>query len=412
MRSRVEKATRRGRMRVVPFAVATICGALSGAGALVPAALVEAQLKDCDYDGSVTVAKIQEPAAASSWAPDGRRIAFENPLTGRIYLMDPDGTNVVCVTCDPGDDLKSSENVDVSDGNDQMPRWFPDGSRLLYLSDRDHLTHTRNGGGGPGPELYLALPDGSDRRRVTTSPEGAVNFHQYLAHRFHFLPDGRRALRLFWTYRDGPADLWRLTLADLAEDQGGFQIENRLELTEDTAWYESHGFSFDDRKIIYTSTETSMLNGEIYVRDLLFDASDRIVGAGPAVRLTENPTWDEHAHFSPGGERISFISSRDHPSLGNLLLEAQYLAGAPSAADFLLVGPGFIASFQPSTPVKVFPMRTELYLMKPDGRDVRRLTYFGDEVIADNDWSPDGSRIVVHKGRSNYLVAFECGDGS
>lgn len=59
------------------------------------------------------------------WSPDGTRIAFRSNRSGssNLYLMDPDGRNVVRLTDHPG--------------NDYDPSWLPDGRSFVFSSDRD-----------------------------------------------------------------------------------------------------------------------------------------------------------------------------------------------------------------------------------------------------------------------------------
>ena len=60
------------------------------------------------------------------WSPDGTRIAFKSNRGGNtydIYVMDPDGENVVRVTDHPANDHDSA--------------WMPDGQSLVFNSERD-----------------------------------------------------------------------------------------------------------------------------------------------------------------------------------------------------------------------------------------------------------------------------------
>jgi Tol biopolymer transport system component len=83
-----------------------------------------------------------------SWSPDGTRIAFVSKLDGDwdIYLIDPDGNNVVNLT----------NNKDCTDTD---PSWSPDGSRIAFASD----CHDP----GQNAEIYTMKADGTDVKRLT-----------------------------------------------------------------------------------------------------------------------------------------------------------------------------------------------------------------------------------------------------
>ncbi|MGE0494482.1 MAG: TolB family protein [Vulcanimicrobiota bacterium] len=79
-------------------------------------------VKRKDWDDAVNVA---QPATHADWSRDGAHIAFEN--AGEIYVMEAsganDGKNIGLIASDPG--------------NDQRPRFSPDGQTLMFVSDRD-----------------------------------------------------------------------------------------------------------------------------------------------------------------------------------------------------------------------------------------------------------------------------------
>lgn len=68
---------------------------------------------------------VENPRAREpTWSPDGARIAFALECHGNfdIYLMDIDGSNLVRVTDDPGNDFE--------------PAWSSDGRVIAFVSDR------------------------------------------------------------------------------------------------------------------------------------------------------------------------------------------------------------------------------------------------------------------------------------
>lgn len=86
-----------------------------------------------------------EPAATGPKVRNGK-IAFVSDRDGNqeIYVMDPDGSNVVRLTNNPGFELD--------------PAWSPDGSRIAFVSDRSG-----------DYELHVMNADGTGVRRLTES---------------------------------------------------------------------------------------------------------------------------------------------------------------------------------------------------------------------------------------------------
>jgi TolB protein len=70
---------------------------------------------------------------APQWSPDGRWIAFSSTRTGffdaELFLIRPDGRGLRQLTFTHG-----SDSVPADDG---MPAWRPDGSELVFVSNRD-----------------------------------------------------------------------------------------------------------------------------------------------------------------------------------------------------------------------------------------------------------------------------------
>jgi Tol biopolymer transport system component len=102
-----------------------------------------------DPDGSNIVRLTDGPGAESDarWSPDGRRIAFTGwPETGMdIYVMDADGSNLRRLTDHPG--------------YDREPSWSPDGRRIAFTSDRDGNYN-----------IYVMDADGSNLALLTDHP--------------------------------------------------------------------------------------------------------------------------------------------------------------------------------------------------------------------------------------------------
>jgi Tol biopolymer transport system component len=83
-----------------------------------------------------------------SWAPDGKRIAFNSNLSGDhvMFIVDIDGSHVV--------DLSSV-------GEGWQVDWSPDGGSILFTSHRDHPDNYT--------DVYVMRPDGSGVQRLTNA---------------------------------------------------------------------------------------------------------------------------------------------------------------------------------------------------------------------------------------------------
>jgi CubicO group peptidase (beta-lactamase class C family) len=95
-------------------------------------------------DGSEPRLLLEQPVGAPAWAPGGRWIAFESrdEAMPRIKVLN----------------LEEATVTDLGPGT--LPRWSPDGSSLVFASDR-------NG----NLDLFVMARDGSSVQQLTTGPE-------------------------------------------------------------------------------------------------------------------------------------------------------------------------------------------------------------------------------------------------
>ena len=292
-----------------------------------------------------------------SFSPDGKKLVL--PVkTGRhyqVHMTRADGQEAVCLTC-------GSEST-----NDGV-RWQPGGDALLFISDRDHPFSQGSANGGAGQELYVMRTDGSRQTRLTRSHSFATNYHA------NWSPDGRH---IVWGSTE--ARTWDVMVADYVDDATGPHLSNVRRLTHDTTWWETHGFSADGRAVIVTNTRAGLLSPDLYAID---------ISSGQLTRLTDDLAWDEHAHLSPDGRKLSWISGRWRPASVQRLNR-----GSPwPTMDFFWMVPGIFFEIL-NHPAGY---ATELSLMDADGQNVQRLTFEG-VITADNEWSPDGRRIVFRQ---------------
>ena len=116
-----------------------------------------------DADGGNQQNLTNDPKADSSpsWSPDGKRIAFVSDRdrfldihgfpTSEIYVMDADGENPQNLTNNPADDWS--------------PSWSPDGKRIVFMSYRDG--HFIGDFEEITSEIYVMDVDGGNQQRLT-----------------------------------------------------------------------------------------------------------------------------------------------------------------------------------------------------------------------------------------------------
>jgi Tol biopolymer transport system component len=104
-----------------------------------------------------------------AWSPDGKLIAYVSGYGSGadIYVMDINGGNKKQLT------HNSSLN-----GN---PDWSPDGSKITFFSMRDNL----EGGKGVKPKIYIMNADGTDQHPITKSTQWADTMPKWS-------PDGKK----------------------------------------------------------------------------------------------------------------------------------------------------------------------------------------------------------------------------
>lgn len=209
------------------------------------------------------VAELGGRAEALTWSPDGRTLAFDADTAGQfdIWLASADGAPPRNLTPDPA--------------TDGWPLWSPDGTELVFFSNRDNP---------PGSfDLWAVRTDGTGLRRLTRvgaprsvtqpvwSPDGS---------RLAFTVDVPNEVSEIWTVRPDGTDARNLTGTD-----GGFA----------PTW------SPDGRRLAFVSQRRGDRAGRIYVMDA--DGS----GARPVSRPRlgdTTPAW------SPDGAHIAYESMR------------------------------------------------------------------------------------------------------
>jgi hypothetical protein len=188
--------------------------------------------------------------------------------TWEIYVMRSDGSDPIRLT--------------HNEANDMLPRWSPDGRRIVFVSDRDG-----------NREIYVMNADGNEQLNLTRHP--AEDWTPCWS------PDGQRIA--FASFRDGNWEIYVMN-ADGTNPQ---------RLTRNNAADYSPAWSPDGQRIAFVSNRDGNL--EIYIMN-----AD---GSNPT-RFTQHEATDQNPAWSPDGLWLYWESARD----GNMEIYRARLDGA------------------------------------------------------------------------------------
>ena len=290
-----------------------------------------------------------------------------------VFVMRPDGSNEQCLTCrKPGVPQKHNGN----------PSWHPSGDYIIFTAEKKNnpvrLKKWAVPGTGFNCDLWVMTSDGKNFYQLTNYPlkrpfRGVI--HPQFSH------DGKE---LFWAERVKHGKSfgggWVLKIADFITDSRKPHLENirTFEPGEWNCFYESHAFSNDDKRVLFSG------NLKFGQSPVGLDIYELNLETNELKRLTDTPgDWDEHAHYSPDGKKIAWMSSTGfNIKWGDI--------SGHNWARYL---------------------KTELWIMDADGSNKQRLTYFNEPghpeymggrrcIVSDSAWGPDGKRIVA-------LLAYE-----
>ena len=336
----------------------------------------------------VSINNVRLNGGRVDWCHTIGKIAFDARDVDSLFdlwIMSPDGSDAHCLTCG---------RTDIPQRHIGQPAWHPSGRWIVFQCEKDpnyspsdsHVTvyvegaNTCAPGSGWSNDLWCVDLEDTTFYRLTnlltkknwSDPHPITGvLHAHFSHDGRYLIYSELVDGLIDLGEKGNFGLWRIIMAEFDTSGGTPHLVPVDSFTPSEyphiTWFETHGFSPDDRKIIFTANpglHQRDTYGDICVIDL---ATRRLTNLTPE----EDSVWDEHAHISPDGGRIIWISSKGY-------------------------------TFDPDR--WRHTLRTDWYIMNSDGSNKVRLTYFNQPgsreytghrtICADACWNASGDSLV------------------
>lgn len=298
---------------VLTVALATMFTALAGCDEVAESPDIAAEITpDITPDtptapGIAEVTTIKEYGKSVDWLHDGDLIATARPLYDGYY-------DVLIFPMDNPDDefYLTRSAAGVPQKHNGNPAWHPSGEYIVFTSENpdvkgELVDAVAIPGKGVNCNLWLARSYGSAFWQLTFH-ETAYDDSAYGVIHPQFSADGES---LLWAERIGGArntmwGEWVLHVAAFVDDPGNPHLEDirTIDPAEQSAFYESHAFAHDGESILFCG------NLESAQRETGIDIYEMDLTSGGLTRLTDSfADWDEHAHWSPDGQTIAWMSS-------------------------------------------------------------------------------------------------------
>jgi len=310
-----------------------------------------------------------EFAADPQISPDGSRIIyvrqFADVMTDRYY------SNLWIVNFDGS----GHRPLTTGHQNDSSPRWSPDGTRLVYLSDVDEST-----------QVYLRWMDTGQAARLTNlqhpprglswSPDGTM---------FSFVSFVPAEPRVIGSMPKAPAE------AQWAEPP---VIIDRIMYRFDKAGYLKPGYLHLFVMPAEPGTPRQLTHGDFHFANRWGNATPEWDPAGKHLVISAN--LREEAEYEPLNSEVYEVSVAD----GSFRALTQ--RNGPDHSPALSPDGSHIAYVGFDDRYQGYQV-TRLYVMKRDGTDGRVLTADLDRDVEDPRWSGDGTGLFFtydDRGRS------------
>ncbi len=238
-----------------------------------------------------------------TWDKSGsNRIAYSSK--GRdgyydVHLANPNGSNDTCITCNSP--LLPGKHISVTD-------WHPNGRWLLLIVEKplhEESSFSALPGLGGYTDIWLIDTGCTKAYKLVDIP----NDRDHGVIMPHFSHDGKH---IIWTNRKKRPSVfahgrlfgfWTISTGDFCFDAGNVPRVTGIKSMEPggSGFYECYGYAPDDKQIIFCSNmnQRSTWDEHIYTMDI----------NGSNLKKLTDRDYNEHAFFSPGGNRIVWMTN-------------------------------------------------------------------------------------------------------
>ena len=239
-----------------------------------------------------------------AWSPDGSSILIDRKNADGYYdvfLLSPDGSMEKCLTSGLADTLGV--------GHIGQPAWHPSGKYIVFQAQKKYKQGrwgrdlAATPGFGRHSDLWLMELKTRLCHRLTNTKEGISGvLHPHFSH------DGSI---LSWTEMiEEPAFLkgygkWLIKLANFRFHKGRPSLSKVRSYQPGSAgWYENHGLSRDNKRLLFTATfeNSKAFHSNVYTYEI----------ATKRLKCLAKKKWNEHALYSPSGMRIVWMSGMNN----------------------------------------------------------------------------------------------------
>ena len=331
-----------------------------------------------------------------AWSPRGHRIAFVSENSSYS-----DGSNIApssiwVVSAEGGEARRITNDNQLN----QSPVWWPDGRRLLFISNRDGT-----------PDIYAidlvesSYPAGAPVRLTTGLNPLSISLSA----------DGKR---LAYASSSVDADIWALRLPRWAEDGAPARLAEATRLLARRQISETLNLSPDGRWLAYDSNQAG--NQDIYKMP---------VEGGEPIQLTRDPADDFAPVWSPDGSELVFYSFRNGnrdlfvtDSDGRNVEQVTFGAGSDAFPDWSPDGSSIVYQHNPAEGPGDFATLHRVNRIVEGGRTEGERTegsadarwgpaiQLNDERSGMPRWSPDGHWIAYNSLRRIAVLSAATGE--